>query len=245
MIESRAVSSQLSGTVHRPAQLNHDARQRMFELLNGFFENVARGPFEQDLNEKEWVFVFTDAAGTIQGFSTLMRLDVIVGDRPVVAVYSGDTIIHPDFWHELELPRIWGAHVFELADNVHATQPEAKVYWFLISSGYKTYRFLPVFFEKFYPSYREPTPAHEQRVLDALAAAKFGEQYDAVAGIIRLPESAPLRAGVADVDERRLKNRDIAYFIERNPGHANGDQLACLVEIDRANITSAGRRMLG
>lgn len=245
MLESTAVSTQLTGTVHRPADLTDDARRRMFELLHAFFENVTRSQFEQDLSEKEWVFVFTDVAGTIQGFSTLLRLNVTVDGLSIVAVYSGDTIIHPDFWHELELPRIWGAHVFALADSVHAEQPNAKVYWFLISSGYKTYRFLPVFFERFYPSYREPTPAHEQRVLDALAAAKFGDQYDPAAGLIRFPDSAPLRPGIADVDERRLKNPDIAYFVARNPNHARGDQLACLVEIDRDNITSAGRRMLG
>ncbi|MEZ4639507.1 MAG: hypothetical protein R2873_22000 [Caldilineaceae bacterium] len=245
MLEDTAISTQLTGTVQRPADLEKDARTRMFNLLNDFFENVSRGQFEQDLAEKEWVFVFADAAGTIQGFSTLMRIDMTVDGAPVVAVYSGDTIIHPDYWHELELPRIWGAHVFDLADRIHAEQPGAKVYWFLISSGYKTYRFLPVFFECFYPSYRRPTPAHEQRVLDVLAAAKFGDQYDPAAGIIRFTDSAPLRAGVAEVDERRLKNPDIAYFVARNPGHARGDQLACLVEIDRDNVTSAGRRMLG
>lgn len=239
------MTEQLTGTVHRPAELTDTQRGRMCSLLNDFFENVSRAQFDADLAEKEWVFVFSDAAGTVQGFSTLMRLNVTVDDRPVVAVYSGDTIIHPDFWHELELPKIWGKHVFDLAAEVHAETPEAKVYWFLISSGYKTYRFLPVFFESFYPSYRRPTPPEIQRAIDALARYKFGKQYDPATGIIRLADSAPLRQGVAAVDERRLKNQDIAYFIQRNPGHAAGDQLACLVEIDFANITSAGMRMLG
>ena len=50
-------------------------------------------------------------------------MDLTVDDRPITAVFSGDTIIHPDYWHELELPKIWGAHVFALADQVHAAQP--------------------------------------------------------------------------------------------------------------------------
>jgi hypothetical protein len=245
MIESTTVSNQLIGAVHRPADLDEDRRSALFDLLNAFFENVTRDQFEQDLLEKEWIFVFTDRSGRIQGFSTLMRINLRIDQQPVVAVYSGDTIIHPDYWHEMELPRLWGRHVFELADEIHARQPEAKVYWFLISSGYKTYRFLPVFFDTFYPSYRQPTPPPVQRVLDALAHHKFGDQYDAASGIIRFHTSSPLRQGVAEIDERRLKNPDIDFFVQRNPRHADGEQLACLVEIDRSNITAAGRRMLG
>lgn len=235
----------LAGTIHRPGELSLAQQTRMCGLLNDFFENVSQEQFEADLAEKEWVFVFSDRAGTIQGFSTLMRLNIHVDGQPVVAVYSGDTIIHPDFWHEMELPKLWGKHVFALAAEVHAQTPDAKVYWFLISSGYKTYRFLPVFFQTFYPSYRQPTPPHIQRTIHALARHKFGDQYDPDTGVIRFAASSPLREGVAQVDERRLKNRDIAFFVEKNPGHAAGEQLACLVEIDLANVTSAGMRMLG
>lgn len=242
---TRQSAAQLNGTVHRPGDLRAAQQGRMCALLNDFFENVSQEQFEADLAEKEWVFVFSDQAGTIQGFSTLMRLNIDVDGQPVVAVYSGDTIIHPDFWHEMELPKLWGKHVFDLAADVHAQTPDATVYWFLISSGYKTYRFLPVFFQRFYPSYRQPTPGHIQRTIDALARYKFGDQYDPATGVIRLAASSPLREGVAQVDERRLKNRDIAFFVEKNPGHAAGEQLACLVEIELSNITSAGMRMLG
>lgn len=243
--EQSANPDALIGTVMRPTEVNVAARDRMCMLLQQFFENVDQAQFERDLGEKEWVFLFTDRRGTIQGFSTLMRIDLCVDGQPVTAVYSGDTIIHPDYWHEMELPKLWGSHVFALADEIHAVQPDAKVYWFLISSGYKTYRFLPVFFGEFYPTYRQPTPLPVQRTLDALARHKFGDQYDPATGIIRFHESSPLREGVADVDARRLKNKDIAFFVEKNPGYAAGEQLACLVEINRSNITPAGARMLG
>lgn len=239
------MTDSLTGTIHRPADLFAAQRTRMAELLNQFFENVTLPQFNGDLDEKEWVFVFTDQAGVIWGFSTLARMDLLVDGCPVVAVFSGDTIIHPDYWHELELPKIWGAHVFALADEVHATQPDAKVYWFLISSGYKTYRFLPVFFTDFFPTYRQPTPHHIQRTLDALAHHRFGDQYNPATGIIRFQEASPLRPGVAEVDAARLRNQDIAFFVARNPGYVQADQLACLVEIQRQNLTPAGRRMLG
>ncbi|MFN8457670.1 MAG: hypothetical protein U0401_23935, partial [Anaerolineae bacterium] len=147
---------QLSGRVERVKQLSASQRHQMYTLLANYFVNITRSHFEQDLAEKEWVVVLADAVtGQIQGFSTLMRLSVTVDDQPVVAFFSGDTIIHRDYWGEVELPRLWGRHVFNLAETLCA---EARVFWFLISSGYKTYRFLPVFFREFYPTYRQPTP---------------------------------------------------------------------------------------
>lgn len=231
----------LTGTVVQPHEIDESQRRQMCSLLQSFFEQVTWPRFVADLEEKEWVFLFRDRLDNIRGFSTLMRIRVPVGGSEIVAFYSGDTIIHPDFWQELELPKIWGRHVFALADELTGT----RVFWFLISSGYKTYRFLPVFFQEFYPTYRKETPADIQEILDAVASYKFPQEYDPLSGIIRLANAAPLRSGVADVTEQRMRNRDILYFLQRNPNHAQGEQLACLVEIRRDNLTPAGRRMLG
>ena len=232
----------LTGWVRRVSDLTPAERERMLALLADYFANVTRRQFEQDLAEKDWAILLADtASGQIQGFSTLMRLQTVVDGQAVVAFFSGDTIIHPAYWTEIELPRLWGRHVFSLAEAV----PEARVYWFLISSGYKTYRFLPVFFRQFYPTYRCPTPAPIQRVLDTLAYLKFPTEYDPRQGVIHLAQAAPLQAGVAEVTARRLKDPHVAFFVAANPGHLNGDELACLTELTRTNLTPAGRRMLG
>lgn len=235
-------AGQLSGRVELIERLSAAERRHMYTLFNHYFANVTWLQFEQDLAEKEWVVILADAVtGQIQGFSTLMRLCVTVDNQPVVAFFSGDTIIHRDYWGEAELPRLWGRHVFNLAETICA---EARVFWFLISSGYKTYRFLPVFFREFYPTYRQPTPFHLKRILDALAQLKFPGEYDPASGIIRFSQAVPLRRGVAEATERRLKDPHVAFFVAANPGHAEGDQLACLVELTQANLTPAGRRML-
>ena len=51
-------------------------------------------------------------------------------------------------------------------------RPRAEFYWFLISKGYKTYRFLPLFFREFYPRHDAPTPAWAKEILDALGRHK-------------------------------------------------------------------------
>lgn len=232
----------LTGRVQRPEDLSAMERDQMYALLTGYFANVTRPHFEADLAEKESVILLADAAtGQIQGFSTLMRLRVTVDDRPIVAFFSGDTIIHHDYWGETELPRLWGRHVFSLAEAM----PETRAYWFLISSGYKTYRFLPVFFREFYPTYTRPMPPAIQRIIDALACTKFPGEYDPERGIIRFALAAPLRPGVAEITDRRLKDPHVAFFAAANPGHVHGDQLPCLVELARSNLTAAGLRMLG
>jgi hypothetical protein len=240
--EQSGKAGHLSGRVERPEALLPVQRDRMYGLLTRYFSNITRPQFEKDLAEKEWVILLSDAgSGQIQGFSTLMRLQIVVDGPPIVAFFSGDTIIHRAYWGETELPRLWGRHVFKLAETISA----APVYWFLTSSGYKTYRFLPVFFREFYPTYRGPTPPAIKQVLDMLGHLKFPAEYDAERGLIRSAAAAPLRPNVAKVTQRRLKNPHVAFFVAANPGHASGDQLACLAELSPANLTKAGRRVVG
>jgi hypothetical protein len=75
-----------------------------------------------------------------------MRLRLHVGGRPVVAFFSGDTIVDAAAWGDggNALPRLFARHVFALAAAERRADPAAAVYWYLISSGYKTYRFLPI-----------------------------------------------------------------------------------------------------
>ncbi len=240
-------SARLNGEVRRIGELTHSERTQMYALLARYFANPTHAQFESDLAEKEWAIVLRDnLTHQVQGFSTLMRYHLPSESQeddaqPIVAFFSGDTIIARDYWGETALPRWWGRHVFSLADQIQ----NASVYWFLISSGYKTYRYLPLFFREFYPSYERITPPHVKRLLDRLGQLKFGDEYNATRGVIRLAHSAPLQAGVAEISAQRLKDPHVSFFAQANPGHERGDELACLAELTRANLTPAGTRMVG
>ena len=82
-------------------------------------------------------------------------------------------------------------------------------------------------------------------MLDALALRKFPSEYDPEQGVVRFARAAPLRPGVAEITGQRLHDPHVAFFEVANPGHARGDELACLAELVPANLTPAGRRMLG
>lgn len=222
-----APSTSPRSDVIRRAELTRRDRDAMFALYTTYFATADRVTFERDLAEKEWVVLLCDDDGNIEGFSTLMRMRV--GDATIF--FSGDTIVARHRWGSFDLPRIWSRHVFAEAD--------ANTYWFLISSGYRTYRFLPLFFRDFYPRNAALKP-----LLDEIAATKFGDAYDASTSVVRLATPAPLREGISD-PELRMNNPHVRFFVEANPGHAGGDELACLVRIDVDNLTPAGLRMIG
>jgi len=215
----------------------------MYQLMSSYYDNVNRATFQKDLFEKRDVILLRDSSkGKIKGFSTLMLLEQTVEENSITVLFSGDTIIDREYWGTNKLLKLWGRYAFSLIDEM----PNRELYWLLISKGYKTYRFLPVFFNEFYPRRGIEFPRREKRILDAFASLKFPGHYDQEKGIISFGgEKDYLKQGVADIDESRLKNPDVGYFIERNPGWERGDELACLIRLTKENFNRLGRRIIG
>ncbi len=236
-----ATPSGLVGSIGNPADLSPGDRDQMCRLLAEYFERIDRVHFERDLAEKEWVVLVREPESRqIRGFTTLMRLETIVDGRPIMAIYSGDTIVNESVRGQAELHRVWARDVWQLAQQ-HAG---VTVYWFLVSCGYKTYRFFPLFFRDFHPSHDRAMPSEIKRHLDALAQMKFADQYDRDSGVVRFADATPLRPGVADVTPQRLQDPHVAYYVAANPGHIHGHGLACLAEITPENLSRAALRML-
>lgn len=232
--------ARLRSTVQARHLLPRAVTDRMFVLLAEHFEGTERATFDRDLAEKQWVVLLHDPDGTLVGFSTLMTLETHVEDRPIRAFFSGDTIVHRHYWGDPALAVVWGNFVLDQA----ARHPESKTYWFLISKGFRTYRFLPLYFKQFYPRHDTPTPPLLQAILDHLATLKFPGQYDPKSGLIRLegPQDR-LREELAEIPAGRLNDPHVAFFLERNPRYTEGDELACLAEIHPDNLTAAAVRI--
>ncbi|MEZ6103129.1 MAG: hypothetical protein R3E01_29655 [Pirellulaceae bacterium] len=224
------------------ANLTIAEQDEMFDLFARYYQPVDRGRFERDLSRKQWVIQLRHAeTGKLCGFSTQVLVQAPALGGVTHALFSGDTIVDPEHWNETALVREWGRLAMELRDEV-APEP---LYWYLISKGYRTYRFLPVFFREFYPRRDRETPGDVQEILDALGRQLFCSGYDAQRGIVvGNPQKERLRAGVADITDARRQNADIRFFAEANPGHAEGDELCCLARLDVENFTRAGIRLL-
>jgi len=230
------------GRIVEVADLSSRSRDEMFALMDRYFAGMSRPTFDSDLDEKQWVLQLVDpATGAIRGFSTQMLLELDVEGRSVPALFSGDTIVDRAHWGSSVLARLSGRLAVSLMDS-HA---DADLVWFLISMGYKTYRFLPVFLREFYPRYDAPTPHWAKATIDAAARVKYADRYDARAGVIRAdPDACRLRAGVAEVTSQRLRDPHVRFFRERNPGHARGDELCCIARLTPDDLSRAAHRVL-
>lgn len=213
--------------------------EEMFALLTAHFEGVTREQFSCDLEEKNWVIQIR-RGNRLVGFSTLLSRFVEVDGRAVTAIYSGDTIVAPEAWNSSALARGWIAAV----NHIRSETPEHPCYWLLLSSGFRTYRLLPVFWREFYPRHDAKTPDSHLRLLTALAQAQYGGCFNADANIVRFPAPQMLRVSLSAVPAGRRLDPHVAYFLSRNAGHERGDELVCITEIHEDNLTPAGRRMV-
>lgn len=223
----------------RRAELSPAERVELRALLTEYFEGVTAAQFDRDLEEKDWVLrVF--AGERLVGFSTVALGEVEVAGRWVNVVYSGDTIMAPEAWGSPVLARGW----IGLVRRACAGLPVRPCYWLLLSSGFRTYRFLPVFWREFWPRHGGPMPDAERVLRDTLATERFGPAYDPAAGVVRFGVPQRLRPQLAAVPVNRTRDAHVAFFLAQNPGHADGDELVCLTELSDANLTAAGRRVV-
>jgi hypothetical protein len=213
-------------------------RLAMYSLLSTHFEGVTPATFEADLHQKNWV-ILMEKNGILKGFSTLLFYQTEFGGEIISVVYSGDTIVDPSAWSSSTLSKAWIAAVKKLRRDY----PEGKLYWLLISSGYRTYRFLPTFWREFYPRFDLTTPLATRELMEFLGRDRFGECYNRETGIVRFPHPQKLRGKLKGIPPERLKDSHVNFFNTKNPGHLLGDELLCLTEIAEANLTPAGRRM--
>lgn len=229
----------LDGRVVERSKLKETDIEAMFSLMNTFYDNMSEDVFRKDLAGKDYCLILTNEEGEIAGFTTQKILSFELDGETVHGVFSGDTIIHRDYWGSLEMYVVFARFFFELGKSYD------RLYWFLISKGYKTYRMLPVFFHTFYPSCRMPTPLYEKRVMDAYASHLYPDDYNPETGVIEYGSvKDKLKDGVADITAKELRNPDIGYFVRANPCYRDGNDLVCLALLREDQLQPGARRLL-
>lgn len=214
-------------------------RAELYALLQEHFEGVLPEQFNRDLDEKDWVLRIRMGERLI-GFTTLQARAFEHEGRHLRVLYSGDTIMSPEGWGSPVLAKGW----ISLVHRIQAEHPDDPWYWLLLSSGFRTYRFLPVFWREFWPRVDAEAPSDMRALTNALAHDRFGTQYNATAGVVRFDRPQRLRGQLAAIPEGRELDPHVRFFLELNPGHAAGDELVCLAPIHDDNLTAAGIRIV-
>ena len=206
------------------AELSVVNKAEMFRLLTQHFDGVTPEQFARDLAEKNLALLL-ERDESIVGFSTLQAYTTTFEGETINVIYSGDTIVTPGAWGTTALPRAWVAAV----EALRARLPAVRCFWLLLTSGFRTYRFLPVFWREFFPRFDTDMPDNTRRMLNQLATERFGSQFHPEFGVVRFTNPQQLKNGLEEIPDGRSRDPHVSYFLSRNPGHING-------EIGRAHV---------
>jgi hypothetical protein len=227
-------------SIQRQSRISAEEEDHLFQLQSRYFQNLDRDVFHVDLREKDWVITVSDGPDPV-AFSTIRLYQETTDGRCVWILFSGDTIVHPQYWSRNLLVPPFGAFVARMMQE-HSGE---EVYWFLITKGYRTFMFLPVFFRQFVPAIENEAPPEWRRLLDTVARRRFPDCYDPCTGIVsHRGQRDFLVPELREVPESRRDGRWVRFFLEKNPGYVRGDELCCLTRISRENIRPLGMKML-
>lgn len=230
---------ELTGTVRPRENLARSDIDQLYALFERHYSCVSFADFARDLAEKDWVLELRDSLGAVRGFTTMKLYERRVLGRPLRAVFNGNTIIDPAFWGEQELVRVW----CRFMAGLEAMAPEVPLYWYLICSGYRTYLFLPLFFESFHPKVGVDGTTVEGRLCDYFGQLKFPREYREGVVHVTKPREC-LLPELAVPSEAKLRNPHVRFFVERNPGYLRGDELVCMAEFSVSNTRRMARQAL-
>lgn len=220
-------------------ELEMHEKEALFSLMSRHYDDINKGAFLADLDDKHHVILLYDKeCNQLRGFTTLKVLQ-LHQDCQHVCLFSGDTIIEKDYWGSVQLPRLWCVYINAMKEWF----PHKKIYWLLTAKGYKTYRFLSVFFREYYPHYQLKSETLKV-MLDRYADFQVGTRYDANTHLIDCGKIKDrLKPGIADVNHARDYDDHVKYFLKMNPNWHWGTELASILEVTEANLTVLGKRM--
>lgn len=220
----------LKASVVRASALSSTDKSRMYELMRQYYEAVSEEQFLSDLSRKDSVIILRERdTQSIQGFSTLVSLEIEHRGHIQRGIFSGDTVIEKKYWGQ----RVLGKAFLRYLLLEKLRHPFSPLYWLLISKGYKTYLLMANNFSEHYPRYEMSTPPDKKELADAFYKNLFAPFYDSRMGRIRFTERAcHLKYGVADISPELLTtNPRIAFFQRVNPHWEQGEELACMARM--------------
>jgi len=230
----------LTSVIAKRSAVPDSQQESMFQLHCRYFCNGSREVFFKDMHEKEWIVILRDQEDIV-GFSTLQIIRLPIDGTDRIFLFSGDTIVDRTHWRDSTLAGCFGHFMLRLMKEYK----DLPRYWFLISKGYRTYRFLPVYFKEFHPAYHRPMPPDYARLVKAVATFKFHDAFDPASGLIQLGgQRDRLRPEMCGIPESRRNDPHVRFFLDKNPTYFLGDELACIADISRENLNKYAWRVI-
>lgn len=229
----------LAHYIYKIDELTSTDIEQMYVLMERYYENVSRRHFERDLYKKSGVLVVYDSHHQICGFTTYALYRTESQGESISVLYSGDTIIEQAYWGAMSTTRQFTAllsHCLTLSSN--------RLYWFLLSKGFRTYQLLPLYFKNFFPTFERETPVFEKQLIQYLSQVQFGDAFCDSKGIIQFGLQGDYLKKQFDQTNHASQSPHVNFFLKRNPNYHLGDNLPCLAEITERNFQPIVTRWL-
>jgi len=211
--------------------LDEAVKGDMARLYLANYDGSSEAIFLHDLSRKDEVLLVHDADRLI-GFTTLRVFERDLSSGPVRVVYSGDTVVDRKHWGQQVLAFEWITRMGALKRE----SPGVPLYWLLLVKGHRTFRYLPLFANSFYPHWRIDR-SDLKPLADTLALEMFPDDYNPERGVVEFRESrGHLKPDIALPPPTDCEREEIRFFLERNPGFVRGHELVCVCEIETHNM---------
>lgn len=224
------IKRKLKAKTELVSSLTLETVEELYNLYARYYENIDKSQFESDLLDKKKIIIMRNSAKEICGFSTITFFRLEDHPEKPYCIYSGDTIIHNDYWGTSAL-------TIEFLKNIMLAKlqnPLTPVWWFLISKGYKTYLLLANNFHEYYPRVNVNTPKDRLDIIESLSQKLYPNRFNRETGIISFNDGKHerLKQFVAPItDQMTTKNEKIKFFRDSNPNWEQGEELACIGKV--------------
>jgi hypothetical protein len=193
------------------------------------------------MSEKDWIIILCNENGIIVGFSTIQIIPMKIDSQDYTFLFSGDTAVSKKYRQQSTLAGSFIHFMMRMIDEMDGTD----CYWLLISKGYRTYRFLPVFFKTFYPVYNIPTPVYYQKLINQFCMRKYNDAFNVNSGIVEFAGKKDfLKPEICTIVERKQNDPHVQYFLHKNPQYYLGNELACITHITYRNFNPVLNKVL-
>jgi len=223
--------ARLRFSIRHVADVPTAQRTEMFEIFKQYYDLPEPDSFFRDFAAKDDVIILRDKkSGAIKGFSTQKILTHTIDGKTYTGIFSGDTIIDRAYWGDNTL----GFGFFWYLIGQCGWSFRRKIYWHLISKGYKTYLLMANNFDRSYPRHDRPTPPFFQALSDDFARQLYPTAYHKERGLLLFDgPHEHLKTNVAPItDDLKSRLPHVRFFADRNPNWQNGDELVCVAEFD-------------
>ncbi|WP_207478705.1 hypothetical protein [Arenibaculum pallidiluteum] len=236
-------SRPVSTSIVAGGSLGPDDRRRMFALFGQWFEGYGEDYFAQEAEALDHCILLHDeATSELVGFATLYQTVAAVAGRTVGIFHTPHCVVDRAYWGTNELLRGMVAFMFDQALRV---RPELPWYWHYSAVGYRSYRYMPMLFERYTPRLDHATDAFDREVRDWVGHRYFGQYYKPAEGVVDWNWAGYGLSGMAlEINEAKLDSPAIAAFRQVNPRWAEAVEIICQARLSEDNATKVARRWL-